>query len=381
MSALADVAARERIPCEFERRATYDVFLRAADARAVQAALRTCRERGDAWAAEGLAGRTWVPEETAESTTGVRGARGAVDIGTCCSMWPYKLVMGLLERAVARSAGRLNVQTETPVLGVQRRDDDDDGEWTVVRTDRGVVRARKVVFATNAYTAALLPEYRGIITPYKGVAAHLAASDGREPVAPHLSHTYNLDFGGGPRLDKVDYLNPRPDGGVVLGGGKWIFQEKRELWYDTVDDSTLIDPLMKAKYFDGYMQKNFAGWEDSGLETEKVWTGSMFNPALDKPNRLIMMADIFFLFFFVTTQSKARLQTGFRISERSQESRTSGSSPDSMVAATHSPSSVPRQWPRWRCKTWLWETPAWTSRPSSRRRSSVSEFSPVRAWQ
>ncbi|KAL1651937.1 hypothetical protein SLS58_000060 [Diplodia intermedia] len=32
---------------------------------------------------------------------------------------------------------------------------------------------------------------------------------------------------------------------------------------------------MQAKYFDGYMQRNFNGWDDSGSEVERVWTGIM----------------------------------------------------------------------------------------------------------
>ncbi|EOD50163.1 putative fad dependent oxidoreductase superfamily protein [Neofusicoccum parvum UCRNP2] len=176
---------------------------------------------------------------------------------------------------MARRNPGLNVQTETPVLGVEKAEGEDGAPVTIVHTPRGSIAARKVVFATNAYTAGLLPQYRGIITPYKGTAAHLAALDGREPVYPHLSHTYNLHFERVKELETVDYLNPRPDGGIVVGGGKWLYEERRDLWYDTVDDSTLMGPIMKEKYFEGYMQRNFRGWDDSGSEAERVWTGIM----------------------------------------------------------------------------------------------------------
>lgn len=224
-----------------------------------------CVDRGDAWTAD----REWIGPEFAERVTSVRGATGAFS-SPACSLWPYRFVTGLLERAMARNAG-VNVQTETPVL---RTEDASDDGATIVHTERGRVRAGKVVFATNAYTAALLPEYRGVITPYVGTAAHLAAPDGAEPVYPHLSHTYNLEFGTDPKLETVDYLNPRPDGGIVVGGGKFLYEENRELWWDVVDDSKLLDPVIKAGYFDGYMQRNFRGWQDSGMVTEKVWTGS-----------------------------------------------------------------------------------------------------------
>lgn len=264
VGALKAVVERERIPCEFELRRSYDVFTSPGEARAAGASFARALDRGDGWTRD----RQWIGPALAERLTSVRGAEGAISV-PCCSFWPYKLVTGLLERAMGRNPG-VNVQTETPVLRV---DDEGDGSTTIT-TERGTVRANKVVFATNAYTAALLPEYRGIITPYKGTAAHLAARDGREPVFPHLSHTYNLEFGLDPILETVDYLNPRPDGGIVVGGGKWLYEKQRQLWYDTVDDSTLIDPVMEARYFNGYMQRNFKGWEESGTEAEKIWTGS-----------------------------------------------------------------------------------------------------------
>lgn len=151
---------------------------------------------------------------------------------------------------------------------------DDGNPVSIVHTPRGPVRAKKVVFATNGYTAGLLPQYEGIITPYKGTAAHLAPSPGKGPIFPHLSHTYNLEYGLENR-ETVDYLNPRPDGGIVVGGGKWVYDEDAHVWEGNIDDSTLFDAIIEVKYFEGYMQRNFRGWEESGTEVDKIWTGSM----------------------------------------------------------------------------------------------------------
>ncbi|GME47864.1 FAD dependent oxidoreductase [Neofusicoccum parvum] len=271
VAALKAVVEREGLAadCEFELRRSYDTFADARDAADMARRWAECLERGDAWTKE----VDWVGAEWAERVTAVRGARAAFSM-PACSFWPYRFVMGLLERAMRRNPG-LNVQTETPVLGVEKAEGEDGAPVTIVHTPRGSIAARKVVFATNAYTAGLLPQYRGIITPYKGTAAHLAALDGREPVYPHLSHTYNLHFERVKELETVDYLNPRPDGGIVVGGGKWLYEERRDLWYDTVDDSTLMGPIMKEKYFEGYMRRNFRGWDDSGSEAERVWTGIM----------------------------------------------------------------------------------------------------------
>lgn len=273
IQALKEAVEREHIDCEFELRRSYDVFISEDDAREVEAAWRRgYLGNGYEWTGD----VHWVGPDFAERLTSVKGARGAFSV-PACSFWPYKFVTGLLERSMARN-DRLNLQTETPVLSVQTSHDGS----SVVHTLRGSVTARKVIFATNAYAAALLPEYRGVITPYKGTAAHLAARDGTEPVFPHLSHTYNIEFGRKPGLETVDYLNPRPDGGIVVGGAKWIYEKDKELWYNTVDDSTLVGPVMDAKYFYGYMQRNFQGWQDSGTEVDKVWTGSKILPTPKK---------------------------------------------------------------------------------------------------
>lgn len=61
---------------------------------------------------------------------------------------------------------------------------------------------------------------------------------------PRLSHKYNIDLGSKQDLDTVDYLSPRPDGDIVVGGAKWIYEKQKDLWYNTVDDSTLGEPVM-----------------------------------------------------------------------------------------------------------------------------------------
>lgn len=98
------------------------------------------------------------------------------------------------------------------------------------------------------------------------------------PISPPLSATYNIKYAPGGR---VDYLNPRPDGGIVLGGGKWTYAQNRDLWYNNWDDSKLI-PEVRA-HFDGYMQRYFKGWEDSSAVVDHLWTGIMAYTADEAP--------------------------------------------------------------------------------------------------
>ncbi|KAI1320060.1 FAD dependent oxidoreductase superfamily protein [Xylariaceae sp. FL0255] len=267
IDALHDVVQAEKLDCEFELRRSYDTFTDEADAARYRKAWEEHAAKGEGW----MRGRQMLQGELAAAVTGVKGVKLAFS-SPACSLWPYKFVTQLLERAMSRNAN-LNVQTETPVLSVEN---DADGE-SLVHTARGTIRAKKVVFATNGYTIGLLPQYKGTITPYKGTCAHLAPPAGRDPVFPHLSHTYNLDWRSKIEYEgsaeTVDYFNPRPDGGIVVGGANWLYAERRELWWNNVDDSTLFDAVMDAKYFEGYMQRNFRGWEDSGTVVNKVWTG------------------------------------------------------------------------------------------------------------
>jgi hypothetical protein len=92
----------------------------------------------------------------------------------------------------------------------------------------------------------------------------------KDKVAPFLSQTYSIRHGPG----LYDYLIPRNDGSIIVGGAKPTFWSDHSQWYNTVDDSKLIDPT--ASYFDGFMQRTFIGWEQSSAYIDMVWTGSKF---------------------------------------------------------------------------------------------------------
>lgn len=122
--------------------------------------------------------------------------------------------------------------------------------------------------ATNAYTSALVPQYEGKIVPVRGTCSRIAVPPGSS--APRLKSTYTLRWGGW----DYDYLIPRGDGSIVVGGARKAFIHDLKNWYNVSDDSHVLEPAIR--YWDGYMQRNFAGWEDSHAYTDRVWTGSKF---------------------------------------------------------------------------------------------------------
>ena len=79
------------------------------------------------------------------------------------SLSAYKFVIGMLNLALEKG---LNLQTETPVLKVAKNYATDG--WNV-ETPRGTVKAKKVILATNGYSAHLYPALQGVIVPLRGL--------------------------------------------------------------------------------------------------------------------------------------------------------------------------------------------------------------------
>lgn len=193
--------------------------------------------------------------------SGVKGVKSCYSY-TAGHLWPYKLVMELLSRGIRKG---VNLQTYTPVTSISDHPDT-QGRWTVT-TERGSIKARKVVFATNGYTAAIAPTFHEKIVPVRGICSRI--------VAPDISKTQKLSYSYSLRYGKAiyDYMIARLDGSIVIGGAKPTFWHDISQWYGNTDDSTLIEPA--ANYFDRIMQKLFPGWQDSGACTDRVWTGIM----------------------------------------------------------------------------------------------------------
>lgn len=184
--------------------------------------------------------------------------------------------MGLLRKVIEYGGERVNIQSTTPVTSVESNSDISSTEYPhTITTSRGTIKAKKVVFTTNAYTFGLLPEYEPAIIPARGIVAHIAVPEGRRP--PHLAQTYvlNPDDKGA-----YDYMIIRPDGTIVVGGAHEAITfpergpEGNRIWYGNIDDSTLMEPA--ETYYDGYMQKYFIGWEESGAYVKEMWTGSTY---------------------------------------------------------------------------------------------------------
>jgi len=165
---IGELVRKERIECDLRNVETVDIFTDQPQFDAAIAALEARRKvfEGRVEAETLTKHRVWSEKETREELLIPEGV-GAVSFrGYALS--PYKLVCGFLGILVANG---VNLQTNTPVVEVEQVKKRDGTEKWVVHTERGVVRAEKVILATNAYTSALYPPLGEFLIPTRAQVA------------------------------------------------------------------------------------------------------------------------------------------------------------------------------------------------------------------
>lgn len=201
------------------------------------------------------------------------------------SISAYKLGVGVLQCAVKRG---LNLQTNTPATEIVKQSEDSDGGWKVC-TPRGTILAKKVVLATNGYTAHLWKPFQGAVVPLRGqITAHRPGAN--MPVGG-LPGTYSFIYDTG-----YEYMIPRPQktasvfpslidpqfvegdraGDIIIGGGLGRAPQEGLLEYGTIDDTTINGDISKY-LFDTTSQYFGDNWGDDHPDgrIRKEWTGIM----------------------------------------------------------------------------------------------------------
>ncbi|KAG9503217.1 hypothetical protein J7337_006060 [Fusarium musae] len=205
----------------------------------------------------------------APQRTGLREAKGYFST-PAARVSPYKLLTALLARCVCIG---LSVKTQTTVVSVENSGS--GGHILKMRSGETMV-AQKVVIATNAYTPALLPEYKNSIVPCKGLACHITDPKGK-PIPKLRAASYAImEQDAISNKTGYNYMVQLDDNSIVVGGAHHKYDENDPgSWYNNVDDTQLIEPA--RRYFEeDYMQRTFLGWEESGARVDRVWTGIMW---------------------------------------------------------------------------------------------------------
>lgn len=128
------------------------------------------------------------------------------------SIQPTKLVCALHARATAAGA---TVHGHCAVTGIERT-----GAGFSVRTERGIVRARRVLIATNGYTGPLSPWHQRRVIP---IGSYQIATEelGTERVRQLIPNGRNVSDS----RRVIIYLRPSPDGRRILFGGRAALSE------------------------------------------------------------------------------------------------------------------------------------------------------------
>ncbi|KAK7001321.1 FAD dependent oxidoreductase [Favolaschia claudopus] len=251
-----EIIAKEGIDCDFWRGHTYDIPMDIASAEHLAAAY--AEFAADGGPVHGIITPILDPAQAREQTR--CPAATAAYKTPAGSLFPRKLVLHLLALCIEKHG--LNFQSNTPVRRVVSTSDG----W-LVETDRGAVETQKVVYATNAFTATLLPEFIGHIWPFKGQCSAIVPPDAYAGKGM-LRETYALGNG--------EYLIQRPADGIMIYGGQRRSVPVERLLGNTDDESTIAE-MTKAlndslpRYLDGFDQESLA--EGEGMV--HVWSGIM----------------------------------------------------------------------------------------------------------
>ncbi len=206
----------------------------------------------------------------------MRAAAGAIVLPNG-AFWPYRLITGLWGQLYAQRRSRLAIETHTPVTQVQYDAGTDPTHPYVLHTPRGVVRAAKVIHATNGHAGHLLPRLRGTIFPVRGTMSTQKATPefGRQGhrVSWSVVNRGAFDAATGTLELGLYYGSQNPHTGDIFLGG-----EKAPVGELLVGDDSRVGARC-AHHLATVLPRLFprGGWADGAAPpvVVQVWSGIM----------------------------------------------------------------------------------------------------------
>ncbi|KAG2188672.1 hypothetical protein INT44_003811 [Umbelopsis vinacea] len=190
-----------------------------------------------------------LSKDDVKRITGSDAFYGGLQVKTAAVLWAAKFVFCL-----ARSVQDwCKLFTFCPAEEVTKT-----GDLFTVHTKLGKIKAKKVVYATNAWTKTILPQFSGRVTAVRNQVLQFRAPE-------NVKWNYCMSSNDG-----YEYMSQRPNGDIVLGGMRNIV-DGAEL--NQPDDSTLNETIGKA--LREFLPKHFPGFKDTELKIEKEWSGIM----------------------------------------------------------------------------------------------------------
>ena len=156
------------------------------------------------WTARGIDAE-WLDAAAVVERTGAQGYIGGWYRNVGGTVNPYALALGLARAAVAAGA---DLRQGAEVTSIRP-----DGTAKILKSSKGDVRARKVVFATNGYTSGLYPGLAKSVIPvllYHGFTRPLTPEEQRKTLPTRLCFTDLRKSGGFSRYSA--------DNRIIIGG-------------------------------------------------------------------------------------------------------------------------------------------------------------------
>ncbi|EQB43931.1 FAD dependent oxidoreductase [Colletotrichum gloeosporioides Cg-14] len=213
-----------------------------------------------------------IQKEDVPERWNIKNSSGAVehDAG---AIWPYRLLTGIYDRLLQKYSGRLAIEANTPVLGVEYSSISGSEHPYLITTSRGTIRAKKVIHCTNAYASHLLPKLAGRIYPFRGTMSvqtpgptlkNLGASRSWS-----LSHKASLDAENGFYDTGLYYLQQN-----ALTGRIWIGNETAYMKDILTSDDTYVPTEAKQALSTVLPRFFLDGWgSETTSEIEAIWSG------------------------------------------------------------------------------------------------------------
>lgn len=261
---IADFVHEHGVDCDFKDVETADAF---GTQKTWDDALNILETRDAVSRGARLVKRRVLHGKEAEEYLGLKGLLGAV-VYPAHTQNPYRLVCRMLELCLEEG---MNLQTDTPAFSVTPLASSTEGARWTVETDRGILKAKNVVLATNAYTNGLLPALAKtkFLTPTRSQLTAIRPAKG--DLLHHRTIEKSIGFD---TAKSEDYYHIRQAGlegagDVIYGGGRHVSPTHER---DITDDS-VVNPAI-ASYLKSSAAESFGEdiWGDGSKEV-RDWTG------------------------------------------------------------------------------------------------------------
>ncbi|KAH7061301.1 FAD dependent oxidoreductase [Macrophomina phaseolina] len=214
-----------------------------------------------------------VEKSSLEEKYRLRNIAGGA-VGKAGALWPYRLITRAWSLLQEKYPKQLRIETWTPVTSVSSAHEDEYPY--LVKTSRGAVKAKEVVYCTNGHTGHLIPALRGKLFPFRGTMTVQSCG----PAFPNEGDSRAFSFYGSGSFSSdtkafdlgLHYMQQNARTGDVFIGG-----ETEDVDGILNSDDSQISPR-SLKTLETILPVEFASdvWKDGeGPKVESSWSGIM----------------------------------------------------------------------------------------------------------